>query len=217
MQGLFIGFIKERNKMWSYLYKRLSNRQVRKILLRMIARKSGGFAYSWKVRKLYEEVHHIHIGYGTYGGCFCLENIPQGVSFGNYCSVASGVRIFRANHPMDRFTMHPILYNPIMGYVKKDMLERPSLEIGHDVWIGANAIILPSVTKIGNGAVIGAGSTVTHNVAPYEIVAGNPARVIKKRFSDRQIAALEATRWWEWDKMALIERVDELDAIVKNS
>ena len=204
--------------MFSYLYRHLSNRYIRKILLYLIARKSGGYAYSWNIRKLYEEIHHIRIGYGTYGGCFCLENIPGNVSFGNYCSIASGVRIFRANHPTDRFTTHPLLYNPIMGGgVAEDQLTRPPLEIGHDVWIGANAIILPSVTRIGNGAVIGSGSVVTHDVAPYEIVAGNPAHTIKKRFTDRQIAAIEASRWWELDKTALVKRIDELDALLKNA
>ena len=142
--------------MFSFLYRFLKNRHARRILLRVIARSGGSLAFSSEARKLYAEVHRIRIGYGTYGGCFDTENIPPDVSFGNYCSIASGVRIFRANHPSGRFTTHPILYNPVMGYVEKDMLERPPLEIGHDVWIGANAIILPGVSRIGNGAVIGA-------------------------------------------------------------
>lgn len=178
-----------------FLYRCLKNRHARRILLRIIARSGGGLAFSSEVRKLYAETHRIRIGYGTYGGCFDTENIPPDVSFGNYCSIASGVRIFRANHPSGRFTTHPILYNPVMGYVAKDMLERPPLEIGHDVWIGANAIILPGVSRIGNGAVIGAGSVVTKDVGPYEIVAGNPARAIRMRFDERQIAALESSRW----------------------
>ena len=133
-----------------------------------------------------------------------------------YRSIASGVRIFRANHPSGRFTTHPILYNPAMGYVAKDMLERPPLEIGHDVWIGANAIILPGVSRIGNGAVIGAGSVVTKDVGPYEIVAGNPARAIRMRFDERQIAALESSRWWELDRHELADRIGELDAMLQN-
>ncbi|RHO71200.1 MULTISPECIES: CatB-related O-acetyltransferase [unclassified Alistipes] len=202
--------------MFSFLYRCLKNRHAHRILLRIIARSGGGLAFSSEVRKLYAEVHRIRIGYGTYGGCFDTENIPPDVSFGNYCSIASGVRIFRANHPSGRFTTHPILYNPVMGYVEKDMLERPPLEIGHDVWIGANAIILPGVSRIGNGAVIGAGSVVTKDVGPYEIVAGNPARTIRKRFDERQITALENCRWWELDRHELADRIGELDALLQS-
>lgn len=96
------------------------------------------------------------------------------------------------------------------------MLERPPLEIGHDVWIGANAIILPGVSRIGNGAVIGAGSVVTKDVGPYEIVAGNPARAIRMRFDERQIAALESSRRWELDRHELADRIGELDAMLQN-
>lgn len=106
----------------SSLYKYIKNRRIRKILLSIIAKKSGGFAYSLEVRKIYENIHNIRIGYGTYGGCFNLENIPANVTFGNYCSIASGVKIFRANHPIDLFTTHPILYNPAMGYCKRTFL-----------------------------------------------------------------------------------------------
>ena len=117
--------------MFSFLYRCLKNRHAHRILLRIIARSGGGLAFSSEVRKLYAEVHRIRIGYGTYGGCFDTENIPPDVSFGNYCSIASGVRIFRANHPSGRFTTHPILYNPVMGYVEKDMLEKklPRLKV----------------------------------------------------------------------------------------
>jgi acetyltransferase-like isoleucine patch superfamily enzyme len=72
-----------------------------------------------------------------------------------------------------------------MGYVKRDMLDRPKLYIGHDVWIGANVIILPGCYKIGNGAIIGAGSIVTKDVPPYAIVAGNPSRLIKNEIFGR--------------------------------
>lgn len=123
---------------YEYLYKKITNRYARKILLQLIAKHDGGYAYSSHVRTLYSKIHHIQIGYGTYGGCFELNNIPENVSFGNYCSIASGVRIFRANHPLDKFTTHPLLYNPSMGgNVTKDQLVRPPLTIGHDVWIGA--------------------------------------------------------------------------------
>lgn len=70
--------------------------------------------------------------------------------------------------------------------------------IGHDVWLGRNALILSGV-NIGDGAVIGAGAVVVKDIPPYAIAAGNPARVIRYRFDRQQIAALEKIQWWNWD------------------
>lgn len=182
------------------LYGRFNNQRIRSLIISKIIKKEGGVAYSETLRKIYEEYHGITIGYGTYGGCFKISNIPANVTFGNYCSVANGVLIFRANHPLSFFTTHPLFYNPSMGYVKEDKLERPSLVIGHDVWIGANAIILPSVNFIGNGAVIGAGSIVTKDVLPYSVVGGNPAHLIKMRFDSETISKIEASKWWNFKK-----------------
>ena len=133
------------------------------------------------MREIYKEEFDIEIGYGSYGGCFNEKNIAGKASFGNYCSVAPSIRVYRANHPKEVFTTHPILYNPKIGYAKEDQLERPMLTVGNDVWIGEWVIILPSVREIGNGSIIGAGSVVTKDVAPYTIVAGNPAKKIKER------------------------------------
>jgi carbonic anhydrase/acetyltransferase-like protein (isoleucine patch superfamily) len=81
--------------------------------------------------------------------------------------------------------------------------------IGNDVWIGRSARVMSGVT-ICDGAVIGAYSVVTKNVCPYTIVGGNPAREIRKRFSDQQIAALLAIKWWNWPIEKIVECVDEL-------
>ncbi|MCU7548271.1 CatB-related O-acetyltransferase [Chitinophagaceae bacterium LB-8] len=171
--------------------------------------------YSNTIRQIYEEKHKIKIGYGSYGGCFSLKNVPAGVSFGNYCSIAPTIRIFRANHPKNKFTSHPILYNPAAGYVTKDALKRPTLTIGHDVWIGEWAIILPNVSYIGNGAIIGAGSVVTRNVDPYSIVAGNPAKVIGKRFDDSVIKKIEESKWWFSTKEELIKNIQKFQDLVE--
>ena len=88
--------------------------------------------------------------------------------------------------------------------------------IGHDVWIGDGTIILPSVTSIGNGAVIGAGSIVTKNVEAYSVVVGNPARKIKMRFTPKVIRDLETSRWWEMDKNALKKELQNLVQLTKN-
>lgn len=183
------------------------------ILLSFRVKGEGGQAFSKTLRKYYLKNYNISIGYGSYGGCFS-RSIPPNTVFGNYCSIAGEIRIFRANHPKEYFTLHPLFYNPLMGYVKTDQLKRPKLEIGHDVWIGEWAVILPSVSKIGNGAIIGAGSVVTKNVEPYTIVAGNPAKIIGKRFSEKTIQKLEEIQWWNWDKETLIVNKLYLEDII---
>jgi virginiamycin A acetyltransferase len=192
----------------------IAPRRFKGFLLNQISRKEGGQMYSSSLRLIMKKQYGIEIGYGSYGGCFSPKSVPPGVSFGNYCSIAPEIRIFRANHPKDTFTSHPLLYNPTAGYVKKDMLDRPKLSIGHDVWIGEWAVILPSVNKIGNGAMIGAGSIVTKDVEPYTIVAGNPSKVIGRRFNDTQIEELEKTSWWNLKKDELILKVDEFNKII---
>jgi acetyltransferase-like isoleucine patch superfamily enzyme len=196
------------------LFKLLHKTFLRRVLLNRIAASEKGWAFSPTIRKIFQQYYGIKVGYGSYGGCFEPANIPSGTEFGNYCSIASGVRIFRANHPAEQFTTHPLLYNPTMGWVGHDMLERPPLEIGHDVWIGSNAIICPRVLKIGNGAIIGAGSVVTKDVPPYTILAGNPAKIIRKRFSDDIVIKLEMSKWWELSANCLKAKVPELEKMV---
>ncbi len=195
------------------IYKILSKR-LRKMLLKCISRLEGGYMYSKTIRVIYENMHKIKVGYGSYGGCFNLQNIPSGVEFGNYCSIAPNIKIFRANHPKEEFTLHPILYNPVAGYVNEDKLIRNKLVIGNDVWIGENVIILPSVMRINNGSIIGAGSVVTKNVESYNIVAGNPARIIGMRFSANKVEEIEASKWWELDKKELINKIPAFQRLV---
>ncbi|WP_339865816.1 CatB-related O-acetyltransferase [uncultured Algoriphagus sp.] len=187
----------------------------RNTLTKFILSREGGYMYSNTIRTIYSKERNVTIGYGSYGGCFSKKNIPSGVTFGNYCSIAPEIRIFRANHPKENFTSHPFLYNPIAGFVKKDMLDRPSLIVGHDVWIGELAIILPGVKNIGNGAIVGAGSVVTKDVDPYQIVAGNPAKVIGSRFNTKIVSSLEQTQWWNFSKDELLNQVDYLKNIIR--
>lgn len=174
---------------------------LRKIIEKIIVRKEGGYCFSPSIRRIYSKYYGLSIGYGTYGGCFIHDNFPGpcDITFGRYCSVGSHLKIFRANHPADNFSSHPFMYNPRFGYVKEDKLCRPPITIGNDVWIGSSVIICPRVTVIGDGAIIGAGSVVTHNVEPYSIIAGNPASEIRKRFNDKQIEYLQGSKWWELD------------------
>jgi len=196
------------------LYK-INHPVFRKILEKLILKiDGGGYFYSLKIRELYAIYYGLHIGYGSYGGCFVHENFPGpcNITFGRYCSIGSHVCAFRANHPSDKFTTHPFLYNPVLGYVEKDMLERPELNIGNDVWIGSRVIICPGVMNIGDGAIIGAGSVVTHDVEPYTIVAGNPAKVIRKRFNEDQIKYLQDSKWWELSYAELQIKEEEINS-----
>ena len=118
---------------------------------------------------------------------------------GSFCSVASGCVIGGASHPIDWVSTLPV-FEGCSSVLKKKFAEIPydpykKTEIGNDVWIGNNSLIKAGV-KIADGAVIGMGSVVTHDVGPYEVWAGNPARLIKKRFDDETIGELLQVQWW---------------------
>ncbi|CAI8322777.1 MAG: Virginiamycin A acetyltransferase [Polaribacter sejongensis] len=157
--------------------------------------------HSILLRKYFSINKNINIGKFSYG-CF-TDEIPEGTTIGNYCSFASGIKVFNGNHGVEWATTHPFLYNVALKMVKKETIIRHQLKVGHDVWIGSQAIILPSVKKIGNGAVIGAGSVVTKEVAPYSIVAGNPAKLIRYRFDQQTIDLLERKKIYNLTKKEL--------------
>lgn len=120
-------------------------------------------------------------------------------NIGKFCSISWNVSIGGANHDYKRITLHSFLYSDDFGikpkgYVGYDRFSNPCV-IGNDVWIAANACVLRGV-KIGDGAVVAAGAVVTENVEPYTIVAGVPAKPIKKRFDDEIITLLNRSNWW---------------------
>lgn len=159
-----------------------------------------------ELRRYFERNHDIHVGLYSYG-CFDRWRMPGPMRVGRYCSFAATVRSALQNHPTNGLTTHPVLYDPAIGVVDTGLPPAEPLIVEDDVWVGHNAIILPGCKLIGRGAIIGAGSVVTRNVARYEIVAGNPARPLKSRFSTELIEQIEASRWWELDLLALRDLV----------
>lgn len=121
---------------------------------------------------------------------------------GRYTSVAPSVTVFiGGDHRTDWVTTYPVEllaeFWPDIVVPAASSIGKGDVDIGHDVWIGDNAIIMSGVA-IGHGAVVGAGSVVTKDVAPYTVVAGNPAREIRQRFADGDIARLLEICWWDW-------------------
>ena len=144
-------------------------------------------------------------------------------SIGRFCSINYSSRV-QPNHDMNMVTTSPVLWtldcrNTTHGvaYYLERMNPNPKdrkIVIGNDVWIGTNVIILPGV-HIGDGAVVGANAVVSHDVKPYEVVAGVPARHIRYRFSEDVIKALEEIKWWTWDIKLIKDRAEDFYDIDK--
>ena len=122
---------------------------------------------------------------------------------GKFCSIAAHTRINPGNHPVERVAMNHFTYRSSAYGLGDDdpaffdWRRESRCTIGHDVWIGHGAIILAGRT-VGTGAVVGAGAIVTKDVPPFAIVVGNPARLVRYRFTPDQVARLEALAWWDW-------------------
>lgn len=129
-------------------------------------------------------------------------HMEERLVIGRFCAIAAGARFIMsgANHALDGFSTYPF---SIFGAGWEDPEQdwrkgrRGDTVVGNDVWIGMGATILPGV-RIGDGAIIGALAVVASDVPPYGVAAGNPARIVKRRFDDTTIARLLRLRWWDW-------------------
>ena len=157
----------------------------------------------------------------TAGDFTYFERHSEGIyaDIGRFCSIAANVRINALEHPMERLTTHKISYRPneFFRYQGIDNAFRARRQakrasIGHDVWIGHGAVIMPAVT-IGHGAVIGANAVVTKDVAPYMIVAGNPARLIRPRFQEEIVNRLLQLAWWDWPAGTIFEAIPDIQSL----
>ncbi len=121
-------------------------------------------------------------------------------NIGKFCSIAHDVIIGGGRHPINWVSTSPVFYkgkNVLKkNFSNENFLESKKTVIDNDVWIGSNVLIKGGV-HIANGVIVGMGSIVTKDIPPYEIWAGNPAKLIKKRFSNKIIEELEKSKWWE--------------------
>ena len=134
------------------------------------------------------------------------DSFLNDADIGKFCSIAMGVQIGLAQHAMSHVSSHPAFYllnTPLVKtFSKSDLFSTMRRTIiGHDVWIGQNAMIMSGV-KVGTGAIIGAGCVVTKDVPDYAIVTGVPAKIARFRFEENIITGLVKTKWWnmsdEW-------------------
>lgn len=154
-----------------------------------------------------ENIHLWHADRGTYFdrnvNIISWSNQFH-IHLGKYNSIGRDCNFFlHANHRVDWITTSSQLWGPVTPEVA-DMhmsMGHPTCKgdiiIGNDVWIGAKSTIMSGV-NIGNGAVIGSNSTITKDVPPYAIVVGNPGKIVKYRFNEKQIESLLKISWWDW-------------------
>jgi phosphonate metabolism protein (transferase hexapeptide repeat family) len=151
-------------------------------------------------------IHEVEMGDYSYvmqdGAIWCA-------TIGRFANIAASVRINATNHPVERATLHHFTYRAASYWDDAEdetdffaARRQRRVVIGHDVWIGHGVTVLPGV-KIGNGAVIGAGAVVSKDVAPYTIVGGVPAKLIRERFSQELGERMDRLAWWNWDHQTL--------------
>ncbi|NCS97528.1 MAG: CatB-related O-acetyltransferase [Candidatus Pacebacteria bacterium] len=159
-----------------------------------------------------------HIGVYTYGKPIIKEFGDNGtLTIGNFCSIAKDtILILGGAHRADWITTYPFpKYGKYFTQTKTNANDysqnKGGIVIGNDVWIGTGVTILPGV-RVSDGAIIGTNALITKDVPPYAIVGGNPAKIIKYRFTETEIEKIRDTKWWEWDIQKINEAIDILSS-----
>lgn len=182
----------------------------RRLVHRLCSLLQGGHYpfYSRTLREIMRRYHGVTVGMYSHGACFVPGALRQGSSVGRFCSLDPTMSA-PGNHPGTTRSTHAFFFNPALGYVGRREMESGGVTIGNDVWVGHNAVILPSCTSIGDGAIIGAGAVVHKNIPAFAVVVGNPARIVRYRFSPEKIEEILRDPWWEHDMAGLAARLEE--------
>jgi virginiamycin A acetyltransferase len=198
MNGYLLNWGRDMGILFNILFKlyRYERGFLRNIIFRIILKIDGHPAYSMTLRKIFSHYHKIDIGLYSFGGCFQKNNFGAYTKVGRYCSIAMTAVVINRNHPPNYKSTHAFFFNPKLNICEQDNIDYIPLEIGHDVWLGHYSIIMPHVRKIGTGAIVAAGAVVNKDVPPYAVVVGNPARVVRYRFSPETIEKLLESKWW---------------------
>ena len=205
---------------------------VEKVLCALVRIIKGNKSPSqWIIRKSFKKYGFKHdlaryyfhkyrgtlIGRYTYGFEYLLSDHIE--SIGSFCSIANGSCIVPNDHRLDWVTSSPIVSLQEFGFRDNDIMDTycdvksRKITIGNDVWIGANCIIFEGV-RIGDGAVIAAGSVVRKNVPPYAVIVGVD-KILKYRFNKNEIDNLLKIKWWNWDDDKISANIDLMKHVDK--
>jgi virginiamycin A acetyltransferase len=141
-----------------------------------------------------------------------FDFIGDKLIIGKFCQIAAGVKFIMngGNHALKGFSTFPFsVFGDEWSNVPLQSESKGDTIVGNDVWIGNSAIIMPGV-NIGDGAIIASSSVVTNHVAPYSIVGGNPAKLIRARFDEEIVQKLLKMQWWNWKLEKITEHVNDL-------
>lgn len=181
------------------LYGAIRHKGIRDLLRRLALRREGGALYTLTVREMLRRHHGVEVGLYTIGPCEAgPEGLDPGTVIGRYGSIYYTVRTLCEDDLGAASDPKQLYFPACLGKrtVSASDATPVKLRIGHDVFIGHNAVILASVGEIGHGAFIGAGAVVQKAVPPYAVVMGNPARVVRYRFAEETIRQQLASEWW---------------------
>lgn len=152
--------------------------------------------------------------YATRLAPYLFPGAPEHLKIGKFCQIAHGVQFITAtaNHPMGGISTYPFaIFDPPRLMTYRSALPRGEDNIvGNDCWLGREAMLLPGAS-LGNGVIVGARAVVSGSVPDYAIVAGNPAKVVRMRFSDDKIAELNRICWWNWDVAKIQSAVEVIE------